>query len=110
MTNTSNVIAMEIALLDQRIKADAALLSAKKAELIELVGDEGASIETAIAKIQVTKQTFERKTGTYSFSLNTDAFNTLDERIQANLLKQGVVSKKEKVIAGSAPMVKVVAK
>lgn len=110
MSNIINAIALEIAIIDARIKADSIALAAKKAALIEQVGDEGATIETALAKVQVTQQTFERKTGTFSFSLNTDAFNTLDERIQANLIKQGVVSKKEKIVSGSSPMVRVIAK
>jgi hypothetical protein len=110
MTSITNAIALEIAIIDARIKADSTKLAAKKAELIAEVGTEGATIETALAKVQVTRQTESRKTGTFSFSLNTDNFNTLDERIQANLIKQGVVSKTEKVISGSSPTVKVLAK
>lgn len=107
MTNT---LALEIAVIDARIKELSASLAEKKKALIAAVGEDGATFETTMAKVQVTRQTFERRTGTFSFSLNTDAFNTLDERIQANLIKQGVVSKNEKIISGSAPMVKVVAK
>lgn len=107
---TENALALEIAIIDARIKKDAELLNAKKAELIAQVGDEGATIETALAKIQVTRKTEDRSTGMFSFALNTDGFNALDERVQANLIKQGVVSKTEKVTRGSAPTVKVLAK
>lgn len=105
-----NALALEIAIINARIKKDADLLSTKKAELIAQVGTEGATIETALAKVQVTRQTEARSTGTFSFSLNNDGFNVLDERVQANLIKQGVVQKQEKVISGSAPTVKVIAK
>lgn len=107
---TQNALALEIAIIDARIKKDSEALTAKKAELIAQVGTEGATIETALAKVQVTRQTEDRRTGTFSFALSTDGFNGLDERVQANLIKQGVVTKTEKVTRGSAPTVKVIAK
>lgn len=107
---TQDALALEIAILDARIKADTAKLAESKAKLIEKVGTGGATIETTLAKITVTQQTEDRRTGTFSFALSTDTFITLDERVQANLIKQGVVSKVEKTISGQKPIVKVSAK
>lgn len=105
-----NALALEIAALDQEIKAATEKLAAKKAELVAQVGDAGCVIETALGKVTVTRQTEDRRTGQFVFALNTDGFMTLDERVQANLIKQGVVSKTEKVTRGQAPVVKVSAK
>lgn len=107
---TQNALALEIAALDKEIKEANEKLNARKAELIAQVGDAGATIETALGKVTVTRQTEDRRTGQFVFALNTDGFITLDERVQANLIKQGVVSKTEKVTKGQAPVVKVSAR
>jgi hypothetical protein len=104
---TENALALEIAALDKKIKEQAALLSQKKIELINQVGTEGAVFTTALGKVTVTRQTEDRSTGTFVFSLAVNEFNLLDERVQANLIKQGVVLKQEKITSGQAPVVKV---
>ena len=101
-------VAVEVAVLVASIKTNQEALDDAKAQLIRLVGDSGETFETHLGKVQVTQRTSDRKTGQYSFSLNSEVFNGLDERVQANLVKQGVVSKTEKVIKGQAPVVKVV--
>ena len=105
-----DAIALEIAVLDARIKADAIKLSELKAKLIAKVGTGGATIELTSATVTVTQQTESRPTGQFSFALDPSTFVTLDERIQANLVKQGVVTKTQKVISGQAPTVRVKAK
>lgn len=104
---TENALALEIAALENEARKTAETLKAKKAELVKQVGDGGATFETALGKVTVTKQTQDRPTGTFTFSLNTTTFVGLDERVQANLIKQGVVDKTEKVTRGTAPVVKV---
>jgi len=107
---TENALALEIAALDVSIKKEQEKLAAKKAELIAQVGTEGATFDTALGKVTVTRQTDDRRTGQFTFSLSVDEFNLLDERVQANLIKQGVVIKAEKVTKGQNPVVKVSAK
>lgn len=102
-----NALALEIAAITGRIKSETATLAAKKAELIKMAGDGGAKYDTALGVVTVTQQTQSRNTGQFSFSLSVTEFNLLDERVQANLIKQGVVAKTEKVISGTAPVVKV---
>lgn len=104
---TENALALEIAALTAESKKLEAKLAAKKAELVEQVGDGGAVIDTALGKVTVTQQTADRRTGQFQFGLSVDTFVTLDERVQANLIKQGVVTKTEKVTRGTAPVVKV---
>lgn len=106
----SNLIALEVASLVSAIKKSEETLAAAKTRLIILVGDGGSKFETALGVVTVTQQTLDRRTGTFSYALNLDGFNTLDERVQANLLKQNVVTKTEKVTKGTAPMVKVTLK
>lgn len=108
--NTRTTLAAQIAMVDATIKAKTAELAKLKAELIAEVGDAGDTIETAIATITVTRQTEDRNTGqvVYGFDLNT--FLTQDERVQANLVKQGIVTKAQKVTKGQSPTVKVKAK
>ena len=107
---TQDMLALEIATLDARIKADSERLAAKKAELIAEVGTGGATIETTLATITVTKQTEDRNTGQVVFGLDVDTFLAQDERVQANLVKQGIITKAQKVTTGQAPTVKVKAK
>lgn len=107
---TQDALALEIAALDARIKADTEALAAKKAALIKKVGNGGATIETALATITVTRQTEDRRTGQYGYALDLDGFMAQDERVKANLVKQGIVSQTEKVTKGQAPTVKVKAK
>ena len=106
----NNALALEVAALTQQIKDAQAKLDAAKQALIGQVGDGGAIFETALGKVTVTKQTFDRKTGQFSYALSIDTFMTLDERVRANLLKQGVVTQSEKITRGQAPVVKVSAK
>ena len=107
---TQNALALEIASLTQQIKAMQDKLSERKADLIEQVGNGGATFETALGKITVTQQTEDRATGQYSYALDTKVFMTLDERVKANLIKQGVVSQSEKITRGQSPVVKVSAR
>lgn len=107
MSNVSQNTALEVASLVSAIKRQEDSLAEAKVRLIALVGDGGETFTTAIGKVQVTQRTEDRATGQYSFGLDNTQFNLLDERVQANLIKQGVVSKTEKVIRGQAPVVKV---
>lgn len=107
---TEQALALEIATLDARIKADGVRLKALKADLIDQVGDEGDTIEVTSATITVTKRTQDRSTGQFSYALDLNGFMAQDERVRANLLKQGIVSQTEKKISGQAPTVKVKAK
>lgn len=104
---TENALALEIAALTKTIKDTQEKLDAKKAELVTQVGDGGAVIETALGKVTITQQTQDRPTGQFSYSLSVETFMTLDERVKANLIKQGVVAQTEKVTKGQAPVVKV---
>jgi len=108
--NTQTTLAAQIAMLDARIKAQNEELAQLKADLIAEVGDAGATIETSIATVTVTKQTEDRNTGQVVFSLDVNTFLAQDERVQANLVKQGVVSKQQKITRGQAPSVRVKAK
>lgn len=110
MSNVTQNTALEVASLVSSIKRQEDELAQAKIRLIALVGDSGDKFETALGTVTVTQQTLDRATGTYSYSLDSTAFNALDERIQANLIKQGVVLKTEKVIRGQAPVVKVTLK
>ena len=107
---TQDALALEIAALDAKIKADTEKSKALKAELVKKVGEAGATIELATATVTVTKQTQDRNTGQFSFGLDVQVFAEQDERVQANLIKQGIVTKTQKVIRGQAPVVKVKAK
>lgn len=107
MTMTAKNIALEIAAIQQRINKESEILAQRKAELVALVGSEGETFDTALAKVQVTKQTVDRATGQFSFALDTTAFLAQDERIQANLIRDGVVVRNEKITRGTAPVVKV---
>lgn len=107
MTMNAENLALEIAALQQRINKDSADLAAKKVELVKLVGNEGQTFTTALGKVQVTKQTVDRATGQFSFALSVEAFLAQDERIQANLIRDGVVVRNEKITRGTAPVVKV---
>lgn len=104
---TENALALEIAALQKEANDISEKIKAKKAELVAQVGDGGTVIETALGKVTVTQQTQDRKTGQFVYSLDTSTFITLDERIQANLIKQGVVLRNEKITRGTAPVVKV---
>jgi hypothetical protein len=107
MTTMTQSTALEIATLAAGIKKAEASLVEAKVRLIELVGDEGETFTTGIGKVSVTKRTFDRPTGMFSFALDSTVFARLDESIQANLVKQGVVRKEEKITRGQAPVVKV---
>lgn len=107
---TQDALALEIATLDARIKADSERLKTLKQNLVDQVGTGGATIELTTATVTVTRETTDRHTGQFTFALDINGFMAQDERVQANLIKQGVVSKTEKVTRGQAPTVKVKAK
>ncbi|MAD95763.1 MAG: hypothetical protein CMB99_00310 [Flavobacteriaceae bacterium] len=109
MTN-KDALATQIAVLDAKMKADAETLKRLKAELVEVVGTEGDTIETTLATITVTRQTEDRNTGQVTYGLDTTTFLAQDARVRANLVKQGIVTETEKVTKGQAPTVKVKAK
>ena len=107
---TDNALALEVAALTKVLNETQERLNLAKAKLVEQVGDGGATFDTALGKITVTQQTFDRKTGQFSYALSVETFMTLDERVKANLIKQGVVTQTEKVTRGQAPVVKFSAK
>lgn len=107
---TQDALALEIATLDARIKRDSEQLNLLKAELVQKVGDGGATIELTTATVTITQQTQDRATGQFVFALDVNTFAAQDERVQANLVKQGIVSKTQKVTKGQAPSVRVKAK
>ena len=102
-------LAIQIAALDAKIKSDQDALKKLKAELIEKEG-EGQTIDTPRAKVQITKTTEDRLTGEFTYTLDPGVFVSQDERIQANLIKQGVVNRAERVTKGQSATVKVVKK
>ena len=102
-----NDTALAVAALVSNIKKQEDKLAKAKADLIALVGDDGQTIKVPLGTVTVTKRTEDRSTGQFSYSLDTTAFMALDERIQANLRKQGVVKQTEKVTKGQAPTVRV---
>lgn len=106
MTN-QDALAIEIVALDARIKKDTEKLKTLKADLVKKVGTDGETIETVNATVTITAETFGRPTGTYVFGLDSAVFSAQDEHVQANLIKQGIVTKKQKVISGQDPVVKV---
>lgn len=106
-TKTISNKALEIAALTKSIKDDGAKLAPLKLDLIRLVGSEGEKIVNALGTVTVTKQTEDRSSGKVSYSLDLDTFLELDESIQANLIKKGVVKKTAGMIKGQAPCVKV---
>lgn len=78
-----------------------------KTQLLELVGDDGASYDNDLAKVSVTKRTVSRLTGKVAYSLDPDKFLELDPHVRANLIKQGVITEKKVTISGQAPSVRV---
>ena len=109
MTN-KDALATQIAALDIKMKADAETLKRLKAELVGLVGDGGATLETTLATVSVTQRTPNRETGQVTFGLDINTCLAQDARVRANLVKQGVVTETQKVVKGQAPTVKVKAK
>lgn len=107
---TQDALALEIAATDARIKAETTKLADLKAKLIKKVGDGGATIETSLGTVTVTRQTQDRNTGQVVFGFDLNTFLAQDERVQANLVKQGIVTKAQKITKGQSPTVKVKAK
>lgn len=94
-----------------RLKVKMSLIEEKlkeaKTTLIDLVGDGGEKIETENGIVTVTVRTETRSSNKVVYKFDLEAFLKLDEHIQANLIKNGVVSKDIGIIQGQAPTVRV---
>lgn len=100
-------LANKIAELNLKVKDLTAKMKDKKQKLIEIVGTEGEKFTTDIGTVSVTKATKDRPSGNIVYKFNVDTFLELDEHIQANLIKQGIVEQQKTIISGQKPTVKV---
>lgn len=104
---TAKSLALDIVLTDRVIKDETETLKTLKEKLVKKVGDDGDKFVTSVGIVTVTKKTETRPNGKVNYQLDMEKFLELDEHIQANLIKVGVVQRLTGVTAGQAPTVKV---
>jgi len=100
-------LATRIVRVKSDIDDDTELLKSDKAKLVELVGDEGQTINTGEGKVTVPKRTLDRPSGKIAYALDPAKFLELDAHVRANLIKKGIVLERGTEIKGQAPTVKV---